>query len=89
MLRAEGVPFEVQTPSGGVRLVSERNRDDGHRARARYQSRSATGDADATRNWGSRMLRSERAVKERTAIDQITEDDLLEQLFEELRPWLG
>ncbi|HEX9407696.1 MAG TPA: hypothetical protein VF975_10300, partial [Thermoanaerobaculia bacterium] len=28
VLRAEGLPFEVMTPAGGVRLVSDKNRDD-------------------------------------------------------------
>ena len=28
ILRAEGIPFEVQTPLDGVRLVSDRSRDD-------------------------------------------------------------
>jgi hypothetical protein len=41
------------------------------------------------RTWGSRVLQTERAVKERTAIELITHDDLLERVLEELRPWLA
>jgi hypothetical protein len=41
------------------------------------------------RTWGSRVLQTERPVKERTAIELITEEDLLERMLEELRPWLA
>ena len=89
VLRSEALLFEVQTPSGGVRLVSDRNRDD-----VIAMELDTTVDPPqpmlvATQSRGSRILRTERAVKERTAIDKITEDDLLERLIEEIRPWLG
>ena len=89
VLRAEGIPFEVQTPSGGVRLVSDRNRDD-----VIGLELDATQDPpqvmlNSTRTWGSRVLQNERAVKEKTSIEHITEGDLFDRLFEEVRPWLG
>lgn len=89
VLRAEGIPFEVQTPSGGVRLVSERNRDDGITLELDGTQDPPQVMTNTTRTWGSRVMQQERAVKERTSIDHITEDDLFERLFEELRPWLG
>ena len=89
VLRAEGVPFEVQTPSDGVRLVSERNRDDGIALALDTAQDPPNVLLTTTRAWGGRLVRSERSVKERTSIDHITEDDLLDRLFEELRPWLG
>jgi hypothetical protein len=89
VLRAEGILFEVQTPSNGVRLVSDRNRDD-----LIELELDATQDPpqvllSSTRTKGSRTFRNERPVKERITIDRITEDDLLERLFDEIRPWLG
>jgi hypothetical protein len=89
VLRAEGIPFEVQTPSGGVRLVYDRNRDD-----AVALELDSTQDPPqvmliSTRAWGNRSTRSEHAVKERTSIEHITEDDVLEHLIAEIRPWLG
>jgi hypothetical protein len=89
IMRAEGVPFEAQTPSGAVRLVSDRFRDD-----AIEMILDTTLDPPApmllsTRTRGSRVLRSERPVKEGAAIQTITEDDLIERLIEELRPWLA
>lgn len=89
VLRAEGVPFEVQTPGAAVRLVFDRNRDDHIGLEL-----DATQDPPqvmliSMRTWGGRVLQNERAIKERTAVDRITEDDVLERLIEEIRPWLG
>jgi hypothetical protein len=89
VLRAEGIPFEVQTPSGGVRLVPERNRDDGIGLELDSSQDPPTPMLTTTRTWGSRVTQTERAIKERAAIEHITDDELLERLFEELRPWLG
>jgi hypothetical protein len=89
VLRAEGIPFEAQTPSGGVRLVSDRNRDDRIELELDDTQDPPQMMLISTRTWGSRSVRSERAVKERTAIDRVGEEDLLEHLFAEIRPWLG
>jgi hypothetical protein len=89
VLRAEGLHFEVQTPSGGVRLVSDRNRDDSIGLELDPTQDPPQMILSSTRTWGSRVLQSERAVKERTAIDRLTEEDLFDRLFEELRPWLS
>jgi hypothetical protein len=89
VLRAEGIPFEVQTPSGGVRLVPERSRDEGIALELDPTHDPPQVMISSTRAWGSRVVQHERAVKERTAIDRLTEDDVFEQLFDELRPWLG
>jgi hypothetical protein len=89
VLRAEGVPFEAQTPANAVRLVSDRVRDD-----AIEIVLDATTDPPqplfvTTRTRGGRLLRTERPLKDRSAIDRITEDEVIEGLIEELRPWLG
>jgi hypothetical protein len=88
VLRAEGIPFDLQTPSNGVRLVSDRNRD------AIELALDAALDPPqpvlvSTLTRGSRVLRSERPVKDAAAISTITEDEVIERLIEELRPWLG
>ena len=89
VLRAEGIPFEVQTPSGGVRLVSDRNRDDGISLELDETHDPPQVLLSTMRTWGSRVTQNERPVKERTSIERITEEDLFERLFEEVRPWLG
>jgi hypothetical protein len=89
VLRAEGILFEMQTPSGAVRLVADRSRDDVIQLELDESQDPPQALLISTRNRGSRMIRTERAVKERAAIDKITEDDLIERLFDEIRPWLG
>ena len=42
-----------------------------------------------TRVRGSRSLRNERRIKGLAPMQQLTEDDVIEMLLEELRPWLG
>lgn len=86
-LRAEGIPLDVQTPANSVRLVADRNRD------ALELQLDTTVDPPqpllvSTYARGSRVVRSERHVKQGAAIDTISEDDLIERLIEELRPWL-
>ena len=88
ILRAEGIPFEIQTPSNGVRLVLDRNRD------AVELELDTTRDPPqpllvSTYTRGSRVVRNERLVKGTAEIGTITEDDVIERLIEELRPWLG
>jgi hypothetical protein len=89
VLRAEGILFDVQTPSGSVRLISDRNRDDGIALELDPTQDPPQVMLNSTRAWGGHVERHERAVKERTAIDQLTEDDLIERLIDEVRPWLG
>jgi hypothetical protein len=89
VLRAENIPFEVQTPSAGVRLVPDRGRDDGVELELDTSQDPPQVMMRSTHTWGSRVSRSERAISPRTSIDRIAEDELLEQLFEEIRPWLG
>ena len=38
---------------------------------------------------GSRILRTERLVKEGSPISEISEDDLVELLLDQIKPWLG
>ena len=42
-----------------------------------------------TRARGSRVVQSDRFVKGPTPLVQLTEDDVIEMLLEELRPWIG
>jgi len=89
VLRVEGIPFEAQTPSGSVRLVSDRNRDDVIAIVLDDSQDPPQPMVVSTRSRGSRMIRTERPLKEGADVDRITEDDVIERLIEELRPWLG
>lgn len=88
VLKAEGLGFEVMTPSGGVRLASERHRDDAIAIELDTSLDPPQPLVTVTRARGGRNLRTERAVKAGTPLAQITEDDVLNMLIEELRPWL-
>jgi hypothetical protein len=87
-LKAEGHAFSVFTPGGGLRLASDRGRDD-------YVEFAL--DTDATppqvvgrisRTRGSRTLEEERPVKEGASPDAVSEEDVLAFLVSALEPWL-
>lgn len=90
VLKSEGLNWEVMTPSAEVRLVPGRRRDE-------YIAITFDATADPpqamvsmTRGRGGRVLHSERPVKPGTpSVTAISEDDVVEMLIEELRPWLG
>jgi hypothetical protein len=88
VLKSEGLAFEVMTPSGGVRLQSERRRED-----AIEMELDTTADPPAplvttTRARGSRIVQSDRSVRGSVPLVQLTENDVVEMLIEELRPFL-
>ena len=87
-LKAEGYPFTVSTPSGGLRLASDRGRDD-------YVEFALDGSGDMpvvvgrvryTR--GSRTIEDERPVKPGAAPQELSEGDVLTFLVDALEPWL-
>lgn len=90
VLKSEGLAWEVMTPSGEVRLVPDRRRDE-----SIALAFDATADppqpvVSITRGRGGRVLHSERPVKAGTpASSALTDDDVVEMLVEELRPWLA
>lgn len=89
VLRTEGILFDVQTPSDGVHLVSERNREDAIRLELDTTQDPPQVVVSATRTWGGRIVQSDRALKERSPVDRLTDEDVTERLFEEIRPWLA
>jgi len=86
-LKAEGYAFSVFTPGNGLRLASDRGRDDFIEF-----ALDATGDkpqvvARVSFVRGSRTLDEERPVKRDAAPDAITEDDVLDFLLGAMEPW--
>jgi hypothetical protein len=90
VLKSEGQAWEVMTPSGEVRLVPDRRRDE-----SIALAFDATADppqpiVSITRGRGSRTVHAERPVKAGTPSSAaLTEDDVIEMLVEELKPWLA
>ena len=88
VLRAEGKPFDVQTPAGTVQLVSDRHRED----RVELEL-DASGDEPIPllivhRAHGGHLIRAERPLVSGTAIGAITEEVLVAELLDALTPWL-
>jgi len=87
VLKASGYPFSVFTPSGGVRMASDRTAEDYIEL-----SLDTTGDAPlvlgtSSRARGRRIIENERAVAEQT-VAHLTEEHLLTYLLKELEPFV-
>jgi hypothetical protein len=87
-LKVEGYPFTVFTPGGGLRLASDRGRDD-------YIEFAFDGDADPPQaiarvsyTRGSRTLSDEKPLKAGAAPETLSEEDVLAFLLTALEPWL-
>jgi hypothetical protein len=90
VLKAEGLAWEVMTPSGEVRLVPDRRRDESIALSFDATAEPPQPLVSITRGRGSRILPAERPIKAGTpASSALTEDDVVDMLVEELRPWLG
>jgi len=89
ILKAENLPFEVMTPADGVRLQSERNRDDAIEIELDTSADPPQPLVTITRVRGSRVIQSDRSIKGSNPLVQLTEDDVIDMLLEELRPWLS
>ncbi|MBP7778352.1 MAG: hypothetical protein KA371_14620 [Acidobacteria bacterium] len=88
VLKSEGMLFDVMTPSGGVRLVPERTREDGIELTLDPTFDPPRVTLTTARSRGSRTMRVERALKDGVSIDTLTDDDVVAALLDELRPWL-
>lgn len=87
-LRAEGLPFQVFTPAGSVRLASERSKEDFLEIvlDPTRDPPAAVGRVSVTR--GSRITTSEQPVKEGTAVRDLTGEDLLAHALRAIGPFV-
>jgi len=88
VLKSEGLHFEVMTPAGGVRLQSDRNREDAIEMELDTSAEPPQPLVTVTRVRGSRIVQADRSIKGSNPLVHLTEDDVIEMLLEELRPWL-
>ena len=88
VLKSEGLNFEVMTPSGGVRLQSERHRDDAIQMELDTSADPPQPLVTVTQARGSRVIQSDRTIKGSNPLVQLTEEDVIEMLLEEMRPWV-
>ena len=87
-LKVAGVAFTLGTPGGGVRLAADRGRDDYVEfvLDASGELPLAAGRVSVTR--GSRTIVETLPIKPDTAIEDLTEEDVLDFLVRALEPWL-
>jgi len=85
ILKASGYPFTVFTPSGAVRLMSDKSSEN-------YIELSLDTSGDeplvlgrSSHGRGRRVVESERAIAEHT-VAHLTEEDVLQYLLKELEP---
>src|SRR5215510_5121808 len=84
-LKAEGYPFGVFTPSGSVKLVSDRNTQDSIEILFDSSSDQPVVMGHTTRSRGGRVIETERAVGDPAVL---RETDVLEFLVKELEPFV-
>jgi hypothetical protein len=85
VLKADGYAFTVFTPSGSVRLMSDRNADDFIELTLDTSDESPRVMGQISRTRGRRVIDAERPVG---APEAVTEEDLLQFLLKELEAFV-
>ena len=86
-LKVEHYACTVFTPGGGLRLASDRGRDDYIEFALDAESDPPQVVGRTSRTRGSRTLTEERPIKPGLPIEEISEDDVLAFLLGALEPW--
>jgi hypothetical protein len=86
-LKVEGYSFTVFTPGGGLRLASDKGRNDFIEFALDTAAPSPQVIGRVSRARGSRLLDEERPVKPGAGPGALTEEDVLEFLVAALEPW--
>ncbi|SRR5713226_8063209 len=87
VLRAEGHLFNVFTPGGSVRLMSDRGTEDYIELMLDTSASEPTVVGHTSRSRGSRVIEAERPLSS-GAIHDLTEEDVLGFLLNELEPFV-
>jgi hypothetical protein len=87
-LKVEGYAFTVFTPGNGLRLASDRGRDDYIEFALDDANEPPQVVARISRTRGSRTIDEERPIKPGASPDAITDEELLDFLLDVLEPWL-
>lgn len=87
-LKVEGYAFTVFTPGGGLRLASDRGRDDYVEFALDTNGPQPQVVGRISRTRGSRTITDERPVRDGAAPAELTDEDVLNFLIETIEPWL-
>lgn len=83
-LNAEGHHFKVFTPASSIRLAAARSTDEFIELSLDDSSDPPAVIGRTTRGRGRRMVSSERAIRDGAAISDLTDEDVLTFLLEEI-----
>jgi hypothetical protein len=84
VLTGEGHPFKVFTPAASVRLVSERSSEEFIELTLDDTSDPPAVIGRTSRGRGRRMVTSERAIRDGAPIAELTEEDVVSFLLDEI-----
>lgn len=87
-LKAEGYPFSVFTPAGGLRLMSERSSDDFIELFLDTSADPPVAAARVNRGRGRRLVTAEHPLRDDARVEQLTDEDVADFLLRELMPLL-
>ena len=87
-LVGEGHRYKVETPAASVRLVPDRPGADFIELTLDTERESPALVIRSARGRGRRMISTERAVYELRPIDQLSDEDVVNVLLEELLPFI-
>ncbi|MBA2303581.1 MAG: hypothetical protein H0W08_13220 [Acidobacteria bacterium] len=89
VLSAEGHQFHVATPAGSVRLASAASNEDYIEVLLDTSEDPPEVVGRTSRGRGRRMISSERPVRERTAVAELNQEDVLAFLLTEIVPFVS
>jgi hypothetical protein len=87
-LRGEGRPFSVSTPQGKVRLVSEADAGDFLEIDLDVARQPPAAIGRAAHRRGREITTVERPIREDAAVADLTDEDVLRFLLEEIAPFV-
>jgi hypothetical protein len=89
VLSGEGHHFSVATPAGAVRLSAAGSAEDYIEIALDTSEDPPEVVGRTSRGRGRRMIASERPVRERTAVDELNEEDVVAFLLTEIVPFIS
>jgi hypothetical protein len=89
VLSGEGHHFNVATPAGAVRLTAAGSAEDYIEIALDTSEDPPEVVGRTSRGRGRRMITSERPVRERTAVDELNEEDVIAFLLTEIIPFIA
>jgi hypothetical protein len=87
-LRAEGLLFNLETPAGTVRLVSERSEDDYVEIALDTSRDVPVVVGRSSYRLGRRLTERERPVREEASVSELIDEDVVAFVLEELKPFV-